>query len=235
MKVVSILSGGLDSTILTYQLVKEFGAENVYALTFNYGQRHNIELTKAHLTCGKLGIPLREIDISFLGDVVAPVCSLSAGTEVEMPTIEDVLGDPQPPTYVPYRNMILNSIGFSFAESVGAERIYSGLQVHDEYGYWDTSHSFIDSMNIVSNLNRKNGITLWAPFADMSKAEEIKIGLELGVPFQDTWTCYRGEEGNGACGVCPSCSERIMNFAKAGLADPCPYEISIPWIELYQS
>lgn len=234
MKVVSILSGGLDSTILTYKLVGEFGTDNVYALTFNYGQRHNIELDKARLTCEKLGIPLRVIDISFLGDVVAPVCALVSDTKVDMPTIQDVLGDPQPPTYVPYRNMIMNSIGFSFAESIGAERIYSGLQVHDEYGYWDTSQNFIDRINNVSSLNRQHGITLWAPFAAMSKADEIDIGLKLGVPFEDTWTCYRGEEGNGACGTCPSCSERIMNFAKAGLIDPCPYEISIDWSTLIE-
>lgn len=232
MKKVSILSGGLDSTILTYKLVEEFGSENVAALTFNYGQRHNIEIKNAVQTCNKLGIAHRILDISFLGDVVKDVCALSQDTQVEMPTIQDVLGDPQPPTYVPYRNMILNSIGFSFAESVGADAIYSGLQVHDEYSYWDTSQAFIDTMNGVSSLNRQNAIQMLAPFAHMSKAEEIKIGIELGVPFEDTWTCYKGELGNGACGKCPSCSERIMNFAKAGIKDPVPYEIEIDWEKL---
>jgi len=232
MKVVSILSGGLDSTVLTYKLVDEYGSDNVSALTFNYGQRHNIEIENAIKTCEKLGIAHKIIDISFLGEIIAPVSALSSTTEVEMPTIEDVLGDPQPPTYVPYRNMILNAIGFSFAESVGAEKIFSGLQVHDEYSYWDTTWDFINNMNSVSQLNRFHKITLEAPFADMSKKEEIDIGKDLNVPFEDTWTCYRGEVGNGACGTCPSCSERIMNFAKAGLKDPIKYETDIDWDKL---
>lgn len=232
MKKVSILSGGLDSTILTYKMVKDFGREAVVALTFNYGQRHDIEIHNAIKTCHKLGIEHKIIDISFLGEVVSPVCALASGTDVEMPTIQDVLGDPQPPTYVPYRNMILNSIGFSFAESVGADAIYTGLQVHDEYSYWDTSHAFIDAMNNVSVLNRQNSITLEAPFADMSKADEIDLGKLLFVPFEDTWTCYRGELGEGACGKCPSCSERIMNFAISGIQDPIPYETFINWDEL---
>lgn len=235
MKKVSILSGGLDSTVLTYWMVDKFGADNVVALTFNYGQRHNVEIEGAVKTCKRLGVAHHILDISFLGDIVAPVSALAANTEVAMPTIADVLGDPQPKTYVPYRNMILNAIGFSFAESNGADEIYSGLQIHDEYGYWDTTHAFIDSMNGVSANNRMHAVKLVAPFADMSKYDEIEIGKKLGVVFEDTWTCYRGEVGNGACGVCPSCSERVFNFAKAGLADPIKYEVDIPWADLIET
>lgn len=235
MKKVSILSGGLDSTVLTYWLVDKFGADNVVALTFNYGQRHNVEIECAAKTCARLGIRHHILDISFLGDIVAPVCALSANTEVAMPTITDVLGDPQPKTYVPYRNMILNAIGFSFAEANGADQIYSGLQIHDEYGYWDTTHAFIDTMNAVSANNRMHAVRLVAPFADMSKYDEIMIGNKLGVDYAETWTCYRGEVGAGACGRCPSCSERIMNFAKAGMYDPVPYEIDIPWDDIIEA
>jgi len=228
-RVVSVLSGGLDSTIVTYLLVKKYGAENVVALSFNYGQRHTVELEKAAITCSKLGIPHKLLDISFLGKVVENVSALSSSGNVEMPTIEDVLGEPQPVTYVPYRNMILFSIGLSFAESNNAQYVFNGLQAHDEYSYWDTTSEFTSRMNLVSELNRKNEVKVISPFVEFSKKDEILIGEELNVPYFDTWTCYRGEEGHGACGKCPSCSERIMNFAKAGIKDPLSYEVPIPW------
>jgi len=232
MKKISVLSGGLDSTILTYKIVKEFGAENIIALTFNYGQRHNIEIEKSKITCTKLGIHQKILDISFLGDIISGVSALSNKKEVAMPKIKDILGDPQPPTYVPYRNMILNAIAFSFAESNEADSIYTGLQNTDAYSYWDTSPMFVDTMNSVSNLNRQHQIMLIAPFANMTKKEEILIGKKIGVPFEDTWTCYSGEEGSGACATCPSCSERIMQFAKAGIKDACSYTKHIDWEKL---
>lgn len=231
MKVVSVLSGGLDSTVLTYKLVDEYGADNVFALSFYYGQKQSAELDKAKLTCQKLGIEHRLIDISFLGEVVAPVCANIAGSDVAMPTIQDVLGDPQPPTEVPYRNMLLNTIAFSFAQANDCQAVYTGIQVHDAYGYWDCTQDFLDNMNAVSALNRQHEIALIAPFAQMSKAEEIVIGQRLGVPFEDSLTCYDPNDNAESCGKCPSCAERIMNFAKAGVIDPAPYSVYIPWDE----
>lgn len=233
MKVVSVLSGGLDSTILTYKLVDEYGADNVFALSFFYGQKQSHELEKAKLTCQKLGIEHRLIDISFLGDVVAPVCANIAGSDVAMPTIQDVLGDPQPPTEVPYRNMLLNTVAFSFAQANGCQAVYTGIQVHDAYGYWDCTQDFLDGMNQISSLNRQHEIALVAPFARMSKAEEIVIGQRLGVPFEDSLTCYDPNDKAESCGKCPSCAERIMNFAKAGIVDPVPYSVTIPWDDVF--
>lgn len=232
-KVVSVLSGGLDSTILTYKLVDEFGADNVFALSFYYGQKQSAELDKAKLTCQKLGIEHRLIDISFLGEVVAPVCANIAGSYVAMPTIQDVLGDPQPPTEVPYRNMLLNTIAFSFAQANGCHAVYTGIQVHDAYGYWDCTQGFLTGMNNLSSLNRQHEISLEAPFANMSKAEEIAIGVKLGVPFEDSLTCYDPNDKDESCGKCPSCSERIMNFGKAGIKDPAPYSVDIPWDSIF--
>lgn len=233
-RVVSVLSGGLDSTIVTYTLVEKYGKDNVVALSFNYGQKQNIELEKAATTCEKLGIGHHIIDISFLGSVVEKVSALSATGDVAMPTIESVLGEPQPPTYVPYRNMLLFSIALSFAESNDAQYVFNGLQAHDEYSYWDTTAEFTTRINAISQLNRKNDIKVVSPFVEFSKKDEIEVGKELNVPWIDTWTCYAGENGNGACGKCPSCSERIMNFAKAGLKDDCAYEIDIPWERLIE-
>ncbi|CAM0079291.1 QueC-like queuosine biosynthesis [Vibrio phage K567] len=233
MKVVSVLSGGLDSTILTYKLVDEYGADNVFALSFFYGQKQSIELEKAKLTCQKLGIEHRLIDISFLGDVVAPVCANIVGSDLAMPTIQDVLGDPQPPTEVPYRNMLLNTVAFSFAQANDCQAVYTGIQVHDAYGYWDCTQDFLDGMNQVSSLNRQHEIALIAPFAQMSKADEIAIGVKLGVPFEDSLTCYDPNDAGESCGKCPSCAERIMNFGKAGIKDPAPYSVDVPWDQVF--
>lgn len=233
-RVVSVLSGGLDSTIVTYTLVEKYGKDNVIALSFNYGQRQSIELYKAKTTCEKLGIGHHIIDISFLGTVVEKVSALSATGNVAMPTIEEVLGDPTPPTYVPYRNQILFSVALAFAESNNASFIFNGLQAHDEYSYWDTTQEFVKRMNGVSELNRKELIKIISPFVTFSKKDEIEVGTELNVPWMDTWTCYSGEQGEGACGKCPSCSERIMNFAKAGIVDPIKYMIEIPWDKLIE-
>lgn len=232
MKAVVVLSGGLDSTILTYKLVKELGASEVCALSFNYGQKQSIELTKAALTCKKLGITHNVIDISFLGEIVKPVCANIAGTDIDMPTIQDVLGDPQPPTYVPYRNLILNSIAVSFAESNGCSEVYNGCQSVDEYGYWDTSKEFFTKLNAVTLQNRQNPVIINTPFISMTKADEIKIGLELGVPFEDSLSCYNPSETGESCGTCPTCAERINNFALAGVIDPAPYSVTIPWNNL---
>jgi len=233
-KVISVLSGGLDSTIVTHTLVRKYGAENVLAISYNYGQKQSIELEKAIGTCKSLKIKHRILDISFLGEIVAPVSALSAVGDVKMPTIEDVLGDPTPPTYVPFRNEILFSIGLSFAESNNAEFVFNGLQAHDEYSYWDTTKEFVKRMNSVSELNREQMITIVSPFVEFSKKEEIQVGKELDIDWNTTWTCYEGENGEGACGKCPSCSERIMNFAMAGIKDTCPYAIEIPWEQLIE-
>ena len=231
--VVSVLSGGLDSTILTYILVKKYGKDRVFALSYNYGQKQKRELDMARATCNWLGVAHKVLDLSILGEIVKDVSANIKGTDVAMPTIKDVLGDPQPKTYVPFRNMILNSLAFSFAESNKASHVFTGLQVHDEYGYWDTSQKFVDSMNAVADQNRSHKVKLEAPFSALSKYDEIKIAEELGnVVFEYTLTCYNPDEDGRSCGKCPSCSERIANFAKAGVKDPIPYSVDIPWDKL---
>ena len=231
--VVSVLSGGLDSTILTYILAKKYGKDRVYALSYNYGQKQKRELDMARATCNWIGIKHKVLDLNILGEIVKEVSANISGTDVSMPTIKDVLGDPQPKTYVPFRNMILNSLAFSFAESNKASHVFTGLQVHDEYGYWDTSQRFVDSMNAVADQNRSHKVKLEAPFSALSKYEEILIAQELGdVVFEYTLTCYDPDADGNSCGKCPSCSERIANFAKAGIKDPIPYNIDIPWDKL---
>lgn len=221
-----VLSGGLDSTILTYKLVSEYSKENVIALSFDYNQRHSIELEKSKITCKKLNIRQEIIDISFISKLISNTTSLVKDSNIETPNIEEVLGNPQPVTYVPFRNLIFQSISLSFAESNNCDSIYLGLQEHDLYSYWDTTEEFIDSINNISILNRMNYIKIETPFIRMSKYDEILIGEKLNVPFEDTWTCYNPIYTNNnilACGKCPSCSERIMNFNKAGIEDKLKY------------
>lgn len=229
--VISVLSGGLDSTIMTYILALKYGTNRVFALSFDYGQKQKLELTRAAQTCSHLQIGgHRILDLSILGDIVKEVSANISGTDVDMPTIKDVLGDPQPKTYVPFRNMILNSLAFSFAESNKASHVFTGLQVHDEYGYWDTSQRFVDSMNAVAEQNRTHKVELVAPFSHLSKYDEILIASEMAsVRFDYTLTCYNPDENGVSCGTCPSCSERIANFLKAKIKDPIPYAIDIAW------
>ena len=228
--VVSVLSGGMDSSIMTYILVQKYGKERVFALSYNYGQKQVKELDMAVKTCLYLGIAHKVLDLGILGDIVKNVSANIGGSDVAMPTIKDVLGDPQPKTYVPFRNMILNALAFSFAESNKASHVFTGLQVHDEYGYWDTSQKFVDNMNAVAGLNRTHKVKLEAPFSQLAKWEEINIAKELGnVKLEYTLTCYDPDSSGRSCGVCPSCSERIQNFIRAGVRDPISYVHSIDW------
>lgn len=250
-KCVVSLSGGLDSTTLLYLAVKKLGAENVYALSFNYHQRHSIELTLAKKTCEKLGVQHRIIDIGFLGDITKDVSAMVVGS-VKTPTMQDLEDQHKVSTYVPFRNTILTGITLAFAESVGADAIALGIQYGDYattnekgekiYEYWDCSEDFHKAMQHVADLNNKHSISFVAPFVELTKKDEIKLGLELGIDYADTWTCYAGgvivdnkivytkEPAGGhnskvehlyaPCGVCPSCVGRTAAFKSLGMEDP---------------
>jgi 7-cyano-7-deazaguanine synthase len=230
-KVLAVLSGGLDSSVMTMMLVQKYGASNVVALSYNYGQKQKLELTKAAELTAKLGVAHKIIDLGILGEIAKPISANISGTDVAMPTIKDVLGDPQPKTYVPFRNLILLSLTLAQAEASDASHVFTGLQVHDEYGYWDTSQRFVDSLNAVASQNRTHKVTIMAPFSLLSKHQEIEICREMGnfSLLKFTLTCYNPDEAGRSCGKCPSCAERIQNFMKSGVVDPIEYQINIPW------
>lgn len=230
-KVLIILSGGMDSTIAMRLAVERYGAKNVYALSFFYGQKQQEELIKAMHSTKALGVNHNVFDLSVLG-AISKGFSANVDTDMDMPTIKDVLGDPTPKTYVPNRNMILISIAAAYAEKIEAEYVFMGLQIHDEYGYWDTTGKFVDSINEVLKQNRKIKIKLCAPFCEFNKQEEIQLLLELDGNvdlLKNTLTCYNPNKRGESCGVCPSCSERIANFKKAGIKDPIAYSKDIVW------
>lgn len=244
-KVVVSLSGGLDSTTLLYLMVNKYGKDNVHALSFNYNQRHDIELIQAAKTAKALGVTHKIIDIGFLGDIVKDVSAMVKGM-VATPTINDLEAKKQVPTYVPFRNTILSAITLSYAEAVGADGVALGVQYGDYenssvYYYWDCSKSFTEAMQHIADLNDKHKIRYITPFVKSTKVDEIRLGVELHVPYEDTWTCYNPTITEGGkvfidepaggknsrtlhrytpCGICPSCVGRADAFTTVGINDP---------------
>lgn len=228
---VIILSGGMDSTVAMRLCVEKYGAENVAALTFNYGQKQAVEIERAVESAGFLGVSHKILNASFLHNISMGF-SANVDPDIKMPTIKEVLGDPQPKTYVPNRNMILLSIAAAYAETKGFNTLVCGLQTHDLYNYWDTSSSFIGKLNSVLSENRKNPVNIIAPFAELSKTDEINLLYELDSDISllgHTLTCYNPTDDGLSCGSCPSCAERIQAFRNSGLVDLIPYSKKIKW------
>ncbi len=219
-RVVVLVSGGIDSSVLLHYVARELGKTEIHALSFNYGQRHSRELECAAYQAQAAGaVEHRILDISFLGPLLCEGSVLLSGGGA-VPDLKDVPKEDlvQPPTYVPNRNMMFLSMAAAYAEAHGMREVYYGAQAQDEYGYWDCTREFLDRINAVLALNRKEAVTICAPFVDKSKAEIVGMGTALGVDFSRTWSCYRGEEK--ACGTCPTCVERLNAFKHAGLVDP---------------
>ncbi len=229
--VLVILSGGMDSTIAMALCCYKYGHDKVFSLSFDYGQKQNVELRRAAESSAILGVTHKVVDLGVLNDI-SQGFSANVDKNIAMPTIQDVLGDPRPKTYVPNRNMILMSIAAAYAETKNIEIIVMGLQVHDEYGYYDTTQRFVDKVNKVLSENRNTKIKVISPFAKLSKLDEIRLLIELRGSVDlllHTLTCYNPDDEHRSCGKCPSCSERISAFMKAGLKDPIPYSTYINW------
>jgi 7-cyano-7-deazaguanine synthase len=226
-KAVVPISGGLDSSIILSLASQKH--DEVYALTYDYGQKHRKEIIAAssqineydniedHVT----------IDIRFFRDI-ASTSSLT-NNNIKVAHARDVLGDAQTVNYVPFRNMMMLSIACSYAESVGADVVYHGSALVDsQAGYWDGSAEFLEQINNVTALNRKNRIRIEAPLITLSKQEIVKLGIDNNINFEDTWTCYEGKDK--ACGYCTACSSRIQGFLQNNIKDPIEYERDdIPW------
>lgn len=216
-KAVVLLSGGLDSAVALY-LAKSEGYE-VHALTFDYGQRHARELESAKALAQKTNTALQVVNLQL---------SNWGGSSLTDSTMDIENGDVNrtdiPVTYVPARNMVFLSVAASLAEAVGAQHIFIGVSEVDYSGYVDCREEFILAMEAAINKGTVMGaekglpIHIHAPFVHKTKADEIKLGMELGVDFSLTWSCYRG--GERPCGTCDSCLLRAKAFAEAGFADP---------------
>lgn len=209
----------MDSSTLAF-LAKADGYE-IYALHFTYGQRTE----EKERECAKRiarhlnAVEFLDVNLTYLTRVGAS--SLTDRAIPVKPHAE--AGDGIPQTYVPFRNANLLSVATSFAESRGAEAIYIGVQASDYSGYPDCRPEFIEAFQKVIELGTRpeTRIILKTPFVHLNKAEILKIGMGLGVPYEDTWSCY--QDGDLACGVCGSCHFRKEAFHMMGIADPIKY------------
>lgn len=216
-----LLSGGIDSTTVLYEVINTLNKTPI-VLVAQYGQKHSREIDCALYHAHVLNTPLI---LTPLADLFSNLDIQSALTseDIAVPELDDVLGDPQPPTYVPNRNQFLLAIAAAVAESMGINNIYIGTQKTDMYGYWDATPEFINRLNAVYELNRKNKIKIVAPFADYSKTEIVNIGINRHqIDYRLTWSCYKG--GALACGQCATCRERLKAFENNGCVDPIGYE-----------
>ena len=226
-KAIVPISGGLDSSVILSIACQRH--EDVYAISYDYGQKHYKELLYAgcQIDDYKNIEDHKIVDIKFFRDIA--FTSSLTNNNIKVAHARDVLGDAQTVNYVPFRNMMMLSIACSYAESVGANSVYHGSALVDsQAGYWDGSSEFLEQINNLTALNRKNRIKIEAPLIQLSKKEIINLGLDNGVNFKDTWTCYEGKEL--ACGYCTACSSRIQGFLDNKIKDPIEYErTDIPW------
>lgn len=223
-KGVIIVSGGADSTTLMYQMRNQLEI----ALSFNYGQNHTKELEYAKYHANKLKLKHMEINISNVYKGLPGNTSALLDGKNSVPTLQEVIGSPQPITYVPFRNGLFLTIAAIYAEGYGCDSIYYGAQAHDSYsGYFDTTPTYVDAFQKTLLENRKHKITLKAPFVNLSKSDIFIIGKKLKIDYSKTMTCYKGIEP--ACGTCPTCIDRITNFARAGMIDGVKYAVKINW------
>ncbi|WP_374334930.1 7-cyano-7-deazaguanine synthase QueC [Leeia sp.] len=223
-KAVVLLSGGLDSaTVLA--MVKAQGFE-VYALSFDYGQRHRAELDAAAKVARALGAAdhrVVKLDLSLFGG------SALTDTSIAVPT-EGSSGIPV--TYVPARNTVLLSVALAWAEVLYAGAIGIGVNAVDYSGYPDCRPEYIAAYETMANLATKTGVEgerlqLLTPLIDLPKSDIIRQGVALGVDYSLTVSCYQADTAGAACGVCDSCRIRHAGFVAAGVADPTRYQAGV--------
>ena len=217
-RVVLIASGGLDSTTLLYRLIHE--KKEIYALTFNYGQKHIKEVEFAKKNCEKFNINHKILSLESITHA-GLFGNSSLTSEGSIPE-GDYAEENMMSTVVPNRNMIMLSMALAYAISIGAGEVYYGAHAGDHAIYPDCRPEFVESMITVAKLCHYWPIEIKAPYLYISKGEILKEGINLNVDYSLTWTCYKGNEK--ACGECGSCVERLEAFAQNNIEDPLEYE-----------
>ncbi len=223
MKVLVLLSGGVDSATCLALAVKNYGSQNVTALSVFYGQRHDKELKSARAVAEHYGVELAELDLSKMFEYSD--CSLLLHSSVAIPEesyseqLKKTNGAPVS-TYVPFRNGLFIASAASIALSKGCGKIYYGAHADDSAGnaYPDCSPAFNEAMNRAVYEGSGGQLCIEAPFVGMNKAEVVKLGLELNVPYELTWSCYEG--GERPCMKCGTCIDRHKAFEINGVTDP---------------
>lgn len=219
---VVLLSGGMDSA--TVLAVAKDADYECYALSFDYGQRHNAELEAARNIATLVGVSEHRtltIDIGQLGG------SALTDERIDVPLAG---GEGIPVTYVPARNTVFLSLGLAWAEVLDADSIYTGINAVDYSGYPDCRPEYINAFQTMADLATKRGvegrsIQICTPLVDMSKADIVTLGARLNVDFAQTISCYSAAADGGACGQCDACELRREGFAAAGVTDPTRYQV----------
>jgi 7-cyano-7-deazaguanine synthase len=216
-RAIVLLSGGMDSSVCAALAVRDYEAS---ALHISYGQRtEERELRSFSAICDRLGIQNR---LAVRNEALRAIGGSALTDEsIAVPEARNI-GREIPVTYVPFRNAHFLSVAVSWAEVLGASKIIIGAVEQDSSGYPDCRPAYYDAFNRVIAAGTKEGsIEIVTPLIAMRKAQIIKLGLELGAPFDLTWSCYSREDR--ACGICDSCVLRLRAFQEAGAVDPLPY------------
>lgn len=226
MKALVLFSGGVDSTTCLAMAVDKYGKDNVVALSVSYGQKHTKEVEAANNIAAHYGVEFIKLDLSAMFQFSD--CSLLEHSDKEIPhesyaeQLEKTDGTPVS-TYVPFRNGLFLASAASIAISKDCGVIYYGAHADDAAGnaYPDCSAVFNNAINTAIYEGSGHQVKVEAPFINMSKAGVVKIGLELNVPYELTWSCYEGHDK--PCGVCGTCRDRIAAFEANGVTDPLQY------------
>jgi 7-cyano-7-deazaguanine synthase len=223
MKTIVVCSGGLDSVTLAHKVAEERTLSGL--ISFDYGQRHKKELAYAALCGERLGVPHQTIDVSSVGAMLSG-SALTDDVDVPDGHYEE---ETMKATVVPNRNAIMLAIAYGVASARGVDAVATAVHGGDHFIYPDCRPDFIKSFEVMQNhaLAGYSDIALYTPFVEISKADIAAEGARLGVPFADTWSCYKG--GDLHCGRCGTCVERREAFEVAGVDDPTEYEDRDYW------
>jgi 7-cyano-7-deazaguanine synthase len=223
-KAVIIYSGGMDSTVALYLAVRDFGRKNVKAITFNYQSKHNDEeFLRAKDTCHILGVEHSRIDLSSIAEHLESNLLKKGGDIPEGHYAESNMKK----TVVPFRNGIMLSIACGIAESWGASKVIIGNHAGDHAIYPDCRATFVNAMNEAMAYGTYINVNILSPFVGLTKTDIASLGNQLGVDWNNTYSCYKG--GPIHCGLCSTCFERREAFIEAKVADPTPYLDQTPF------
>ncbi|MCQ8882228.1 7-cyano-7-deazaguanine synthase QueC [Pseudoalteromonas shioyasakiensis] len=215
-KVVVIYSGGMDSFTVLNKALQQ--GHEVYALSFDYGQRHVKELKVAAQVCEKLGVSHKIVDISAINQLIGG-SSLTDDIDVPEGHYEE---ESMKSTIVPNRNMILLSLAVGYAVSLKASKVYYGAHSGDHAIYPDCRPEFVQKMDDVCRIANYDAVEIFSPYLSNTKIDILTDGLKMGLDYSQTWTCYNGRDK--ACGKCGACQERLEAFALNNVTDPIEYE-----------
>jgi 7-cyano-7-deazaguanine synthase len=218
-RAVVIFSGGMDSYTVLNKAIKD--GFDVFAVTFNYGQRHSKEIDYAKRACSLLGVKHKVVDITQINQLLA---GSSLTSDIDMPE-GHYAGENMKSTVVPNRNMILLSLAVGYAVSINVTKVFYGAHSGDHEIYPDCRPEFVEKMNAVCAIANYESVEIVTPYLNNDKIGILSDGIKMGLDYGMTWTCYNGREK--ACGKCGSCVERLEAFSENQRHDPLDYEVSV--------